>query len=58
MDYFCLYLHIQFQIQDQQRVLEKKVDGTLGVEKLNWRPETNLVDGIQTTVNWYINKYE
>ena len=39
-------------------VLEKKVDGTLGVEKLNWKPETNLVDGIQTTVNWYIDKYE
>ena len=39
-------------------VLEKKVDGTLGAEKLNWKPKTNLVDGIQTTVDWYINKYE
>ena len=39
-------------------VPEKKVDGTLGVEKLNWKPETNLVDGIQTTVDWYINKHE
>ena len=39
-------------------VLEKKVDGTLGAGKLNWRPETNLIDGIQTTVDWYINKYE
>jgi len=39
-------------------VSEKKVDGTLGVEKLNWKPETNLVDGIQTTVDWYINKHE
>ena len=39
-------------------VLEKKVDGTLGAEKLNWKPKTNLVDGIQTTVDWYINKHE
>jgi len=39
-------------------VLEKKVDGTLGAGKLNWKPETNLVDGIQSTVDWYINKYE
>jgi GDP-L-fucose synthase len=39
-------------------VLEKKIDGTLGARKLNWKPETNLVDGIQSTVDWYINKYE
>ena len=39
-------------------VLEKKVDGTRGEEKLNWKPETSLIDGIQTTVNWYIDKYE
>ena len=39
-------------------VLEKKVDGTRGEEKLNWKPETSLIDGIQTTVNWYIHKYE
>lgn len=38
-------------------VLEKKVDGNLGQIKLGWRPETNLNDGIQTTIDWYIEKY-
>ena len=38
-------------------VLEKKVDGNLGLIKLGWRPETNLNDGIQTTIDWYIEKY-
>ena len=38
-------------------VLEKKVDGNLGQIKLGWKPETNLNDGIQTTIDWYIEKY-
>ena len=38
-------------------VLEKKVDGSLGQIKLGWKPETNLNDGIQTTIDWYIEKY-
>ena len=36
-------------------VLEKKVDGTLGQEKLNWKPEVDLTLGIRKTVDWYIN---
>lgn len=39
-------------------VPEKKVDGNLGEAKLGWKPETNLNDGIQTTVDWYINNYD
>lgn len=35
-------------------VLEKKVDGTLGQEKLNWKPEVDLTLGIRKTVDWYI----
>lgn len=36
-------------------VLEKKVDGTLGQKKLNWKPEVDLTTGIRKTVDWYIN---
>ncbi len=36
-------------------VQEKKVDGKLGEQKLGWRPETSLVDGIKSTVDWYID---
>ena len=38
-------------------VNEKKVDGDLGQIKLGWKPETNLNDGIQQTVDWYIKNY-
>ena len=38
-------------------VLEKKVDGSYGQKKLGWIPETNLNEGIQTTIDWYINEY-
>ena len=38
-------------------VYEKKVDGNLGQIKLDWKPETNLNDGIQQTVDWYIKHY-
>ena len=36
-------------------VLEKRVDGTLGQKKLNWKPEVDLTTGIRKTVDWYIN---
>ena len=36
----------------------EKVDGNLGEAKLGWKPETNLNDGIQTTVDWYVNNYD
>jgi GDP-L-fucose synthase len=39
-------------------VLEKKVDGTLGQKKLNWKPEVDLTLGIRKTVDWYINNNE
>jgi|TARA_B100000902_G_scaffold251918_1_gene238346 GDP-L-fucose synthase len=39
-------------------VLEKKVDGTLGQKKLNWKPEVDLTLGISKTVDWYINNNE
>ncbi len=38
-------------------VNEKKVDGNLGQVKLGWKPETNLNDGIQQTIDWYIKHY-
>ena len=47
-----------FDTSKPDGVLEKKVDGTRGEEKLNWKPETSLIDGIQTTVNWYNDRYE
>lgn len=36
-------------------VLEKKVDGTRGQKKLNWKPEVDLTTGIRKTVDWYIH---
>lgn len=48
-------------ILDQSKpdgVLEKKVDGSLGQEVLNWKPKVSLSDGIQETVDWYFKTYE
>ena len=39
-------------------VLEKKVDGTKGKNYLNWMPETDLTNGIQNTIDWYIKNNE
>ena len=47
----------ELDISKPDGVYEKKVDGYLGETKLGWKPKTNLYDGIQTTVDWYINNY-
>ena len=39
-------------------VLEKKVDGTKGKSYLNWMPKTDLPNGIQNTIDWYIKNNE
>ena len=36
---------------------EKKVDGNLGAIKLGWTPKTNLNDGVNNTINWFIDHY-
>ena len=38
-------------------VLEKKVDGSLGKDILNWSPEVTLDDGVKETVDWYIKNH-
>ena len=40
------------------RVLEKKVDGSLGQKKLNWSPQVHLEQGIEKTISWYQEIYE
>lgn len=47
-----------FDTSKPDGVLEKKVDGTLGQKKLNWKPEVDLTLGIRKTVDWYINNNE
>ena len=47
----------ELDISKPDGVYEKKVDGYLGETELGWKPKTNLYDGIQTTVDWYINNY-
>ena len=33
---------------------EKRVDGNIGSEMLNWKPQTTLDDGLQETIEWYL----
>ena len=38
-------------------VLEKKVDGSMGKDTINWSPKFNLDDGVKRTVEWYGENY-
>ena len=38
-------------------VFEKKVDGSIGQDLLNWSPEIDLKTGIKNTVDWYEKNY-
>ncbi len=46
----------QFNTERPDGVLEKKVDGKQGAELLNWKPDFELRNGIEKTVEWYLNK--
>ena len=46
----------QFNTKRPDGVLEKKVDGKKGAELLNWKPNFELKQGIEKTVEWYLNK--
>ena len=39
-------------------VIEKKVDGTIGKQTLEWEVSTDLRTGISKTVNWYNENYK
>ena len=39
-------------------VMKKTVNGTLGSEILDWKPEVDLEQGIKKTVEWYLEKNE
>lgn len=39
-------------------VMRKTVNGDYGKELLNWSPEVKLIDGINKTVEWYINEFK
>ena len=39
-------------------VIEKKVDGTIGKQILEWEVSTDLRTGISKTVNWYNENYK
>ena len=38
--------------------IEKKVDGTIGKQILEWEVSTDLRTGISKTVNWYNENYK
>ena len=38
-------------------VLEKKVDGSIGKDTINWSPKFNLDEGVKKTVEWYGENY-
>ena len=39
-------------------VLEKKVDGSIGMKIINWEPNYSLKEGVKETIDWYIENYE
>ena len=38
-------------------VLEKKVDGSMGKDTINWSPKFSLDEGIKKTIEWYEENY-
>jgi len=38
-------------------VLEKKVDGSMGKDTINWSPKFSLDEGVKKTIGWYEENY-
>ena len=38
-------------------VLEKKVDGSMGKDTINWSPKFSLDEGVKKTIEWYEENY-
>tara|TARA_Y100001970_G_scaffold293657_1_gene442037 strand:+ start:2077 stop:2997 length:921 start_codon:yes stop_codon:yes gene_type:complete len=38
-------------------VLEKKVDGSIGKDTINWSPKFSLDEGVKKTIEWYEENY-
>ena len=38
-------------------VLEKKVDGSIGKDTINWSPKFSLDEGVKKTIGWYEENY-
>ena len=46
-----------FDTTKPEGVLEKKVDGSIGKDIINWTPKFSLDDGVKKTVEWYKKNY-
>jgi len=47
-----------FDTTKPEGVLEKKVDGSIGMKIINWEPNYSLKEGVKETIDWYIENYE
>ena len=47
-----------FDTTKPEGVLEKKVDGSIGMKIINWEPNYSLKEGVKKTIDWYIENYE
>ena len=47
-----------FDTTKPEGVLEKKVDGSIGMKIINWEPNYSLKDGVKETIDWYVENYE
>ena len=43
-----------FDLSKPDGAKEKRVNGNIGAEMLNWKPQTTLDTGLQETVEWYL----
>ena len=47
-----------FDTTKPEGVLEKKVDGSIGMKIINWEANYSLKDGVKETIDWYVENYE
>ena len=47
-----------FDTTKPEGVLEKKVDGSIGMKIINWEANFSLKDGVKETIDWYVENYE
>ena len=47
-----------FDTTKPEGVLEKKVDGSIGMKIINWEPNYSLKEGVKETIDWYIENHE
>ncbi len=48
---------VKYQIEKPVGVLHRALDGEFALKKTGWWPKTRLEDGLQKTIDWYINTH-